>query len=69
GALVVVTGLVLMVAVPLVGLIPAWGGAGLWLLLAGLGVVAVVVATFLEKGRIAVRLTRARLEQATEDWE
>lgn len=59
----------LMVVVPLVGLIPAWGGAGLWLLLAAIGLAAVVVAALLEKGRIAVRVTRARIEQATTDWE
>ena len=69
GALVVLVAVVLLVAVPLVQLLPAWGGAGVWLLLAGVGLVAVLVATMLERGRAAVRTTLGRIGEVTADWE
>ena len=69
GAVVVLAALVVLVAVPLVALLPAWGGAGLWLLIAGVGLVAVLVATFVERGRTVARSTIARVGEATADWE
>jgi hypothetical protein len=69
GVVVVVVAVVLLVAVPLVRLLPAWGGAGVWLLLVGLGSVAVVAATVLERGRVVVRSTLGRLGELTVGWE
>ena len=69
GAVVVLTALVVLVAVPLVALLPAWGGAGLWLLIAAVGLVAVLIATFVERGRTVARSALARVGRATSDWE
>ncbi|HEY8719180.1 hypothetical protein, partial [Pengzhenrongella sp.] len=69
GALVVLSAMVVLVVVPLVALLPAWSGAGLWLLVAAVGLVAVLAATLLEKGRAAVRSTRHRLRDVTDGWE
>ncbi len=66
-AVVVLVSLVLAVAVPLVALLPAWGGAAVWVAVAVLGLVAVLVATLLEKGRLAVRSVAARA--GAEGWE
>ncbi|MCL3861326.1 hypothetical protein [Actinotalea sp. K2] len=69
GALVVLAGTVVLVAVPLVALLPAWGDAGLWLLVAGVGLVSVLAATLVERGRAAARSTRGRFRDATRGWE
>jgi len=69
GVAVVLAALVVLVGVPLVQLLPAWGSAGLWVLVLGLGLVTVVVATTLEKSRAAVHRDLVRFEQATSDWE
>ena len=69
GAVIVLAALVVLVAVPLVALLPAWGGAGLWLLIAAVGLIAVLVATFVERGRTVARSTLARVGEATADWE
>ncbi|WP_024287954.1 hypothetical protein [Cellulomonas sp. KRMCY2] len=69
GAVVVLTALVVLVAVPLVALLPAWGGAGLWLLIAGVGLLAVLIATMIERGRTAVRTTIGRVSSLTAGWE
>ena len=69
GVLVVGVAVVLLVAVPLVRMLPAWGGAGVWLLLAGVGLAAVLVATMLERGRTAVRGALGRVNEATAGWE
>jgi hypothetical protein len=69
GVVVIVVAVVLLVAVPLVRLLPAWGGAGVWLLLVGLGSVAVVAATVLERGRVVVRSALGRLGELTVGWE
>ena len=61
--------LVLLVGVPLVALVPAWGDAGAWLLVAGVGAVAVVGATVLEKGRSAVSGLWLRLGSDDGGWE
>lgn len=69
GAVLVLASVVLLVAVPLVALLPGWGGAAAWLLVAGAGLVAVLAATSLERGRAAVRSTWQRLGQDTAEWE
>ncbi len=69
GAALVVAGLVILVAIPLVRLLPAWEGAALWLLVGGLGVALVLVATMLERGRAAVRSGTRRLREVTQGWE
>lgn len=69
GVAIVLAGVVLAVGLPLVALLPAWGAAGAWVLVAVVGVLAVVAATLLERGRAAVRDGRARLLDATAGWE
>ena len=66
-AVVVLVSLVLAVAVPLVALIPAWGGAAVWIGVAVLGLIAVLAATLLEKGRAAVRSASKRA--GDQGWE
>ena len=66
--LVMLAGAVLLVAVPLVQLLPSWGGAGLWILIAGIGILAVLVATFLEQGRTAIRAGLGRFSDETKEW-
>lgn len=69
GSVVVLAALVVAVVLPLVELVPAWGGAALWVLVAVVGLGVVLTATFLERGRAAVRDGRARLLEATAGWE
>lgn len=69
GSLLVALGLLLLVAVPLVRLLPAWEGATLWVVVGGLGLVLVLVATMLERGRTAVRAGTRRLREVTQGWE
>ena len=69
GAAVVLGAAVLLVAVPLVALLPGWGGAGAWLVIAGAGALAVVVATLLERGRAAVTGLWRRLGDPDAGWE
>jgi hypothetical protein len=69
GAALAVAGLVILVGIPLVRLLPAWEGAALWLLVGGVGVALVLVATMLERGRAAVRAGVARVRDLTEGWE
>ncbi len=69
GAALVALGLVVLVGIPLVRLLPAWEGATLWLLVGGLGIALVLVATMLERGRAAVRAGTRRLRDLTEGWE
>jgi len=69
GTVVVLAALVVLVGVPLVRLLPSWGSAGLWVLIAGLGLVAVVAATTVERSRAALHVDLVRFEKATADWE
>ncbi|KGM14861.1 hypothetical protein N867_14655, partial [Actinotalea fermentans ATCC 43279 = JCM 9966 = DSM 3133] len=69
GAAIVLAGVVVAVVLPLVELVPAWGGAGMWVLVALVGLLVVLAATFLERGRAAVRDGRTRLAEATAGWE
>ena len=66
---IVLASLIVLVGVPLVHLLPGWGSAGLWVLVLGLGLVMVVVATTLEKSRAALHKDLIRFEKATSDWE
>jgi len=66
---VLLASVVVEVAVPLVALLPAWGGAGIWIAVAVLGLVAVLGATMLERAQAAVTATRGRIETVTRGWE
>jgi hypothetical protein len=59
----------LLVGVPLVSLLPSWEGAGLWVLIGGVGLVVILVAVFLEQGRAAARSGLARFARTTTGWE
>jgi len=69
GATIVLAGLVVAVLLPLAAVVPAWGGAALWVAVAVVGLLVVLAATFLERGRTAVRTGRQRLRVATRGWE
>ena len=69
GAVTGVAALVVLVVVPLVALLPPWGGVTAWLLIATTGLVAVLAATMLEKARTAARTTRVRFRGMTAGWE
>ena len=69
GATIVLAGVVIAAVLPLVALVPAWGGPALWIAVALAGLLVVLVATFLERGRAAVSDGRARLRAATQGWE
>jgi len=69
GALIVLLAVLILVAVPLVQLLPSWEGAALWVLIAVVGLVAVLVAAFLERGKAAARKGLARFAEVTQDWE
>ncbi|MDQ1537946.1 MAG: hypothetical protein QOE58_2339, partial [Actinomycetota bacterium] len=69
GGLIVLASLVLLIAVPLVGLMPAWQGATLWVLIAAVGLVALLVASFLEQGKAAAHKGMGRFAEATAGWE
>ncbi|WP_374970789.1 hypothetical protein [Terrabacter sp. BE26] len=69
GALVVGVSLLVLVGVPLVDLLPSWSGATLWALIGGLGLLAVLVAALLERGKAAARSGMARVERLTAGWE
>jgi hypothetical protein len=69
GVVVVGVAVTELVAVPLVRLLPAWGGAGLWLLIAGVGLLALAAATLLEEGRAAVHKAMSTFGDMTKGWE
>lgn len=69
GATIVLAGLVVALVLPLLALVPAWQGAAAWIAVAVVGLLVVLVATFLERGRVAMRSGRARLRAATAGWE
>ncbi|MBI1377813.1 MAG: hypothetical protein GC157_10075 [Frankiales bacterium] len=69
GSAVVLLALLLLVAVPLARLLPAWSGAMLWVALACVGLVAILAATLLEKGRAVVRRGLGQLHELTSEWE
>ncbi|GAA2154437.1 hypothetical protein GCM10009826_14580 [Humibacillus xanthopallidus] len=69
GAVIIAVSVVLLIGVPLVGLLPSWQGAGLWVLIGGLGLIAVLIASMLERGKAVARKTMTRLAEATAGWE
>jgi hypothetical protein len=69
GAAVVIGATVLLIVVPLAALLPTWGGAGVWIIVAGLGILAVGAATLLERGRTAVTGLWHRLGDPGSGWE
>ena len=69
GAATVALALLLMVVPPLVGLVDEIRGWVPWALLAGVGMIALLVAAFLEQGRRFVRRTVQRFSELTEGWE
>lgn len=69
GVLVVVGALVVFVGVPMARLAPAWEGAWLWLLIGGIGAVALLAATMLEEGRRLVERGMRRFTEMTAHWE
>ncbi len=69
GAAATVGFVVVMIVVPLARLVPGAGGPALWLTLAAVGLAAILVAAFLERGRDATRNAVARLRELTDDWE
>ena len=69
GIVVVVAAAVLFVVVPLAGLVPKVRGPALWLAIAAVGVVAILVAAFLEQGRSLTRRGVQQLRELTADWE
>ncbi|HET8595243.1 MAG TPA: hypothetical protein VFM07_08350 [Intrasporangium sp.] len=69
GVATVLLAVLLLVAVPLVDLLPQWQGAALWVLIAGVGLVAVLAAAFVERGKVMARKGLAQLAEATAGWE
>ncbi|HSO65727.1 MAG TPA: hypothetical protein VLQ78_11575 [Ornithinibacter sp.] len=65
----VLVAVALLVGVPLVQLLPSWEGAGLWVLIGGVGLVVILVAVFLERGKAAARSGLARFAETTSGWE
>ncbi len=68
GASTVVLAIVLVIGVPLSSAV-TWRGPALWVALSLLGIVAILVAASLERGRDAVRQVGRRLDVMTEGWE
>ena len=69
GGLVVLAAAVLVLAVPLLQNLPDWGGAGLWILIACVGITALLVASLIEQGRSATKAAIGRLSDLTKEWE
>lgn len=69
GVGVVIVSVVMLIAVPLLPLLPEWRGAVLWVAVAGLGLAAIVVATFIERGRAKVGAWVTSLSETLNDWE
>jgi hypothetical protein len=65
----VVLAVALMLIAPLTDLVPKVRGPGLWLTVAGIGLIAILVAAFLERGRTAAARAVAMIREATADWE
>ena len=69
GVVVAFAALLVLVGVPLAQLLPAWSGVTLWVTIALVGLLAIVGATLLEKGRAAVRAGLDGFRELTEGWE
>ena len=69
GGVVVLAAAVVLLAVPLVSLLPSWQGTALWILLAGAGLVALLAATAIEKGRLIAHRALERYMALGDEWE
>ncbi len=69
GAATIALALALMILVPLVGLVPKAGGPAIWLTIAAAGLIAIVVAAFIEQGRNTVLRMARSFRELTEGWE
>ncbi len=69
GAAGVIGAVVLMLAGPIARLVPQIRGPALWIALAILGLVLVVIATSLERGRARLAAALRRLDEALGEWE
>jgi hypothetical protein len=69
GAGAIGAALLLMLTVPVFRLLPEVHGIGLWGLVAGIGLLFLVVAATLEQTRIRVQAAVRRLGELTEGWE
>ena len=69
GAGVAVLAVALMVGGPIARLVPRVTGPAIWVVLAVAGVVLIVIATGLERGRAKVAAAIRRLDTLTEGWE
>jgi len=69
GVAALVAALLLLVVVPLVRVVPHWGGVGAWLALAGAGLIAITAAALLDVTRAAVRRGVTRIADLTRHWE
>lgn len=69
GGVVVIAAVVVLLAVPLVSLLPSWQGTALWIFLAGAGLVALLAATAIEKGRIIAHRLLERYVALGDAWE
>ncbi len=69
GLAVVLVAVLLLVAVPLATLLPTWEGPLLWAAIAAVGLVAVMVAAMVERGKTVARQGLVRFAEATVGWE
>ena len=69
GAAIPLVAVILVIAAPIARQIQEFHGVALWAGLVAVGVVCIVVATFLERGRAKVRAAVKRLRDATAGWE
>jgi hypothetical protein len=69
GAATVVVAAILMLAGPIAKLVPEVRGPALWGLLAAAGLVLIVAATMLERGRERLTTFVRRLDDLMEGWE
>jgi hypothetical protein len=69
GVAAVVAAVVLMLVGPIAGFVREVQGAAVWVLLAVAGVVLIVIATSLERGRARLASALKRLDELLEGWE
>lgn len=69
GAAAVVASVVLVLAVPLVGLAPRLRGVGVWAALAALGTIMIALASVAERNRARLRRVAGRLGDLMHNWE
>ncbi|MDN5791062.1 MAG: hypothetical protein L0H25_09370, partial [Micrococcales bacterium] len=69
GLVVVSVSVLLLVAVPLVMLLPSWQGPLLWAAIAAVGLAAVLAAALVERGKAVGRKVLLGFADATDGWE